>query len=74
MNRLNGLFVSLAVYSASHFFGYISGNEPGPNPAGASRFLMVICSIIALAVGSAFAMFVRFREHQQAGEEKVQAL
>jgi len=74
MNRLNGLFVSLAIYTASHFYGYISGNEPGPNPAGASRFLMVICPIIALVIGSAFAMFVHFKENKPAAEETAQVL
>lgn len=62
MNRLNGLFVSLALVIASNLFGYISGDVPGPNPGGAARFLMVICPIVALLLGSTFALILKFKD------------
>lgn len=71
MNRLNGLFVSFALFIASNMYGYVSGDNPGPNPGGAARFLMVICPIVALVLGSTFALFMNFKDKEKMTEDKI---
>jgi len=73
MNRLNGLFVSLALLIARNRYGYISGKEPGPDPGEAAKFLMVICPIAALMIGIGFAMFMKFKNgNNSAKPERIQ--
>lgn len=71
MNRLNGLFISLALVVASNLYGYVSGDNPGPNPGGAARFLMVICPIAALLIGSTFALMMNFKDKNKSAESEV---
>jgi GPH family glycoside/pentoside/hexuronide:cation symporter len=64
MNRLNGLFVSLAFYLVNVWYGFISGLEPGPNPGGAARFLLVIFPLGAMALSIVFSLLLHFPEDQ----------
>jgi GPH family glycoside/pentoside/hexuronide:cation symporter len=62
MNRLSGLFVSLAFLLVNRFYGFVSGDAPGLNPGGAARFLMVIFPVGAMVLSCLFSLFMRFPE------------
>lgn len=62
MNRLSGLFVSLAFLLVNRLYGFVSGDVPGPNPGGASRFLMVLFPVAAMVLSCLFSLFMRFPE------------
>jgi len=53
--RLSKLFEALALILLGLLFGYASGEDPGPNPESAFRFLMSVlpflCMMVALLVG-----------------------
>lgn len=60
MNRLNGLYTSLAFFVASEYFGFISGDEPGENPAMAARVLLCLFPALAMIVASIITFFLKF--------------
>ena len=60
--RLNGLFRSLAFYLVFLIFAFESGDVPGPNPAGASRFLLVIVPVVLMTMGVAASMFLKMNK------------
>ncbi|MGN0448541.1 MAG: MFS transporter [Acutalibacteraceae bacterium] len=62
MNRLNGLFTSLAFYVTSEAFGFISGDEPGDNPGMAAKMLLCVFPFIAMACASVFSFFLKFKK------------
>ena len=61
MNRLNGLFTSLAFYLVAILFGYISGDNPGPQPDNAARFLLTVFPPILMVISFAFSFFIDFK-------------
>ena len=65
MNRLNGLYTSLAFYVASEFFGFISGDAPGDNPAMASRVLLCLFPAAAMIIASVITFFLKFPESEK---------
>lgn len=65
MNRLNGLYTSMAFYVVSSHFGFISGDEPGSNPAMASRVLLCVFPAIAMILASIIGLFLKFPEMDQ---------
>jgi GPH family glycoside/pentoside/hexuronide:cation symporter len=65
MNRLNGLFTSLAFYLVYAWYGFESGDAPGPNPAQAVRFLLVIFPFVLMVISALFARFLKFDEKQE---------
>ncbi len=62
MNRLNGLYTSMAFYFASSYFGFVSGDEPGENPAMAARVLLCVFPAIAMILASVIGLFLKFPE------------
>jgi GPH family glycoside/pentoside/hexuronide:cation symporter len=60
MNRLNGLFTSLAFLLITKFFGFVSGDEPGPQPDQASLFLLTVFPLILSAISVIFAFILKF--------------
>lgn len=60
MNRLSGLFVSLGLLLASRLYNFESGDNPGDNPAGASRFLLTVFPFCLMFLGIIASRFVRF--------------
>lgn len=60
MNRLNGLYTSLAFYMASEIFGFVSGDEPGDNPALAARVLLCVFPAVAMIIASVITFFLKF--------------
>ena len=60
MNRLNGLYTSLAFYFVSTKFGFVNGDNPGSNPALASRVLLCVFPAAAMIVASVITFFLHF--------------
>ena len=56
--RLSGLFRSLAFFLVFAIYGFESGENPGLNPDGASRFLLVIVPISMMIIGVAVSTFM----------------
>ena len=64
MNRLNGLFTSFAFYLIFVLFGFESGNNPGSDPASASRFLLTVFPFILMLISFGFSWLVNFPEKE----------
>jgi GPH family glycoside/pentoside/hexuronide:cation symporter len=60
MNRLNGLFTSVAFYLVYVLYKYESGTNPGPQPDQAARFLLTIFPPILMVISFAFSFFIDF--------------
>jgi len=73
MNRLSGLFTSLAFLLVGSLYGFESGDNPGPMPGEAARFLMAIFPFVTMVLSAVVARFLRFPEDKpaagQTGEE-----
>jgi GPH family glycoside/pentoside/hexuronide:cation symporter len=54
IQNMGGIMQSIAMLLASLFFGYVSGEEPGPQPAMAFRFLMGFAPLAVLAISWPF--------------------
>ena len=65
MNRLNGLYTSLAFYIASSCFGFVNGDEPGDNPALASKILLCVFPFAAMVVASIITFFLKLPEKKE---------
>jgi len=57
--RLSGLIRSLAFFLVFIIFGFESGDNPGNNPDGASRFLLIIVPITMMVGGVVVSSFLR---------------
>ena len=66
MNRLNGLFTSAAFYLVFILFKFESGDNPGPEPGNAARFLLTIVPPILMVISFAFSFFINFDKTEQA--------
>lgn len=65
MNRLNGLYTSLAFYFVSTQFGFVNGDDPGKNPALASRVLLCVFPAAAMIIASVITFFLHFDEKDE---------
>lgn len=66
LNKVSGLFVSAGYLIAGKFFGYQNGENPGPMPDMASRFLVVIFPAILMLLAFALSFFLKFKEDEKA--------
>ncbi len=62
MNRLNGLFTSAAFYLVFFLFAFESGDNPGPQPDQAARFLLTVFPPLLMAISFAFSFLIDFAE------------
>jgi len=62
MNRLNGLFTSVAYLLVANLYGFESGDNPGAHPDQAARFLMTIVPPVLMVISFAFSWFINFDE------------
>ena len=62
MNRLNGLFTSVAFFLVYELYSYESGSNPGPQPDQAARFLLTIFPPILMVISFAFSFFINFEK------------
>jgi GPH family glycoside/pentoside/hexuronide:cation symporter len=60
MNRLSGLFTSLAFLLLFHLFGFESGDNPGAQPGTASRFLLTVFPMVMMVISLGFSIFLKF--------------
>ncbi len=60
MNRLSGLFVSLAFLLLASLFGFESGAVPGPQPGNAARFLITVFPFVMMVISIVFSFFINF--------------
>ncbi len=59
-NRLNAWIKSLAFLAVSVLFGFESGEDPGPAPDQAARFLISVFPAVLVAIAAVLSFFVRF--------------
>ena len=71
MGRLSGLFTSAAYLLVSKIYLFQSGDNPGPHPDAAARFLMTIVPPVLRVISFAFSWFINFnkKENAPAGPE-----
>lgn len=60
MNRLSGLFTSLAFLLVGSLYGFESGDNPGPMPGEAAKFLMAIFPFVVMVLSAITARFLHF--------------
>lgn len=65
MNKLSGLFVSSAYLLVNLIYGFESGDITGPNPDGASRFLLVIFPFGAMIISSLMSFAMRLKREKE---------
>lgn len=65
MNRLNGLYISLAFFVTSELFGFNNGDDPGENPALAARVLLCVFPAAAMMIASVVTFFLKFPEGEK---------
>jgi GPH family glycoside/pentoside/hexuronide:cation symporter len=68
MNRLNGLFTSAAFSLVFVLYKFESGNNPGPEPQNAARFLLTIFPFVMMLISFAFSFFIHFDQKPAAAE------
>jgi GPH family glycoside/pentoside/hexuronide:cation symporter len=61
MNRLSGLFTSVAFSLVYVLYKYESGANPGPVPDQAARFLLTIFPPALMVISFAFSFFINFK-------------
>ncbi len=66
MNRLNGLFTAGAYLLVSKIYLFQSGDNPGPHPDAAARFLMTIVPPVLMVISFAFSWFINFKKPAEA--------
>lgn len=64
MNRLNGLFTSLAFFLILKLFGFESGDVPGTQPHQAARFLLTVFPICLMVLSLTVSFFLHFPARQ----------
>jgi GPH family glycoside/pentoside/hexuronide:cation symporter len=60
--RLNGVVTGLALTSLGVFFGYNSGDDPGPDPGGAFRVYLCLYPLALTVIGALAARFLAVPE------------
>ncbi len=69
MNRLSGLFTSLAFLLIFHLFGFESGDNPGSQPGTAARFLLTIFPLVLMVISLGFSFFLKFKQNHDTNIE-----
>lgn len=62
MNRLNGLYTSLAFFVVATVFGFENGDNPGTNPDLASRMLLIVFPGAAVLIAAIISLFLHFKD------------
>lgn len=70
MNRLSGFFTSLAFLLVGNLYGFESGDNPGPNPSAAARFLLALFPFCAMLLSILFSRFLKFSASNTAPAQK----
>ncbi len=70
MNRLSGLFTSLAFLLIFQLFGFESGDNPGTQPDQAARFLLTVFPMILMVISVGFSFFLKFKSGNDEGPDE----
>jgi GPH family glycoside/pentoside/hexuronide:cation symporter len=62
LNKTSGLFAAAGFLMVSVFFGYVSGDQPGPTPDVAARFLMSYYPFVIMIACCILSFFLKFKE------------
>ena len=65
LNKVSGLITSLAFLLVFKLFGFESGNNPGPNPDGASTFITVLFPIAFFILASLISLLLNFKDKEK---------
>jgi GPH family glycoside/pentoside/hexuronide:cation symporter len=65
IGRLSKILESLALILLGVMFGYVSGEQPGPDPGNAFRFLMGVFPLVCMVIAWLLARRLRLEETQQ---------
>lgn len=65
MNRLNGLYISLAFFVTSELFGFNNGDDPGENPVLAAKVLLCVFPAVAMIIASVVTFLLKFPEDKK---------
>jgi GPH family glycoside/pentoside/hexuronide:cation symporter len=71
MNRLNSLFTAAAYLLVSKIYLFQSGDNPGPHPDAAARFLMTIVPPVLMVISFTFSWFINFKKKVETQAEVV---
>ena len=71
MGRLSGLFTSAAYFLVSKIYLFESGDNPGPTPDAAARFLMTIVPPVLMVISFTFSWFINFKKPAETPVEPV---
>ena len=63
ITRSSGLISALSFWVVGLFFGYVSGDNPGPNPEGTFRVLICVVPFCLLAVAFLLSLAVKQNDH-----------
>ena len=69
LNRLSGLFGALAFLLVYTIFAFESGESPGPNPAAAARFLLVVFPFCTVVLSACTSFALRFKNRDEVTSE-----
>ena len=72
MNRLNGLFTALAFRLVSVLFAFESGDNPGPSPDQASRFLLTVFPAAMMVLSLVVSFFISFPGDRKTPAERAE--
>jgi GPH family glycoside/pentoside/hexuronide:cation symporter len=64
IGRLSKILESLALILLGVMFGYVSGEQPGPDPGNAFRFLIGVFPLVCLIIAWVLARRLRFEEER----------
>lgn len=59
ITRSSGLISAVAFWAVGLIFGYVSGDEPGPNPEATFLYLISVIPFILLAISWIISLFVK---------------
>ncbi len=62
LNKTGNLFTALAFTLATSLYGYVSGDQPGPVPGDAARFLMVVFPFAMMLLAALLSFLLRFKD------------
>lgn len=65
ITRSSGLISALAFWVVGLLFGYVSGEQPGPDPQGTFRFLISAVPFCLLAVSFLIASTLQFPDKRE---------
>lgn len=70
VTRLSSLVRSGVFLMLAYFFGFESGDNPGPTPDVAARYMMIVFPIILMALSVGASLLVRFKKPADTSDAK----